>query len=83
MLDRFKVPLGATRGLGSHKGYGLALMGETLATLLSGILPFGLDRSTGTKHLLAAYNIPAYKGGACRASLCGAGGILNIGSDER
>jgi LDH2 family malate/lactate/ureidoglycolate dehydrogenase len=35
-------------------------MVETLATLLSGTLPFGLDRSTGYKHFFAAYNIAAF-----------------------
>jgi L-2-hydroxycarboxylate dehydrogenase (NAD+) len=72
MLERFKVPpaavrsdylllpLGATRELGSHKGYGLALMVEILATMLSGTLPFGLERSTGYKHFFAAYNIAAF-----------------------
>lgn len=54
------LPLGATRELGSHKGYGLALMVEILSTLLSGTLPFGLDRSTGYKHFFAAYNISAF-----------------------
>lgn len=54
------LPLGATRELGSHKGYGLALMVETLATLMSGTLPFGLDRDTGYKHFFAAYNIAAF-----------------------
>jgi L-2-hydroxycarboxylate dehydrogenase (NAD+) len=58
--EYFMLPLGATRELGSHKGYGLALMVETLATLLSGTLPFGLDRSTGYKHFFAAYNIAAF-----------------------
>jgi L-2-hydroxycarboxylate dehydrogenase (NAD+) len=58
--DYLLLPLGATRELGSHKGYGLALMVETLATLLSGALPFGLDRSTGYKHFFAAYNIAAF-----------------------
>jgi LDH2 family malate/lactate/ureidoglycolate dehydrogenase len=58
--EYFMLPLGATRELGSHKGYGLALMVETFATLLSGTLPFGLDRSTGYKHFLAAYNIAAF-----------------------
>jgi L-2-hydroxycarboxylate dehydrogenase (NAD+) len=58
--DYLLLPLGATRELGSHKGYGLALMVETLATLLSGTLPFGLDRSTGYKHFFAAYNIAAF-----------------------
>ena len=58
--DYFLLPLGATRELGSHKGYGLALMVETLSTLLSGMLPYGLDRSTGYKHYFAAYNIAAF-----------------------
>lgn len=58
--EYFLLPLGATRELGSHKGYGLALMVEVLGTLLSGTLPFGLDRSTGYKHYFAAYNISAF-----------------------
>ena len=51
--EYYLLPLGATE-LGSHKGYGLALMVEILSTLLSGTLPFGLDRSTGYKHYFAA-----------------------------
>ena len=35
-------------------------MVEILGTLLSGTLPFGLDRSTGYKHYFAAYNIAAF-----------------------
>ena len=58
--EYFQLPLGGTRELGSHKGYGLALMVEILGTLLSGTLPFGLDRSTGYKHYFAAYNIAAF-----------------------
>jgi len=54
------LPLGGTRELGSHKGYGMALMVEIMSTLLSGTLPFGLDRSTGYKHFFAAYNIAAF-----------------------
>jgi len=56
----FQLPLGSTRELGSHKGYGLALMVETLCTMLSGTLPFGLERETGYKHFFAAYNISAF-----------------------
>ena len=56
----FQLPLGGTREQGSHKGYGLALMVEVLATMLSGTLPVGLDRSTGYKHFFAAYNIAAF-----------------------
>ena len=55
-----QLPLGGTREQGSHKGYGLALMVETLCTMLSGTLPFGLDRDTGYKHFFAAYNIAAF-----------------------
>jgi LDH2 family malate/lactate/ureidoglycolate dehydrogenase len=58
--DYLLLPLGGTRELGSHKGYGLGLMVETLATLLSGALPFGLERHTGYKHYFAAYNIAAF-----------------------
>jgi LDH2 family malate/lactate/ureidoglycolate dehydrogenase len=56
----FQLPLGATRELGSHKGYGLALMVETLCTMLSGTLPFGMERDTGYKHFFAAYSISAF-----------------------
>jgi LDH2 family malate/lactate/ureidoglycolate dehydrogenase len=56
----FQLPLGGTREQGSHKGYGMALMVEVLSTMLSGTLPFGLDRSTGYKHFFAAYNISAF-----------------------
>jgi LDH2 family malate/lactate/ureidoglycolate dehydrogenase len=55
-----QLPLGGTRELGSHKGYGLALMVETLCTMLSGTLPFGMERDTGYKHFFAAYNISAF-----------------------
>jgi LDH2 family malate/lactate/ureidoglycolate dehydrogenase len=58
--EYFHLPLGGTRELGSHKGYGLALMVETLCTMLSGTLPFGLERDTGYKHYFAAYNIAAF-----------------------
>jgi LDH2 family malate/lactate/ureidoglycolate dehydrogenase len=54
------LPLGSTPETGSHKGYGLALMVETLCTMLSGTLPFGLERDTGYKHFFAAYNISAF-----------------------
>ncbi len=56
----FQLPLGGTREQGSHKGYGFALMGEILATLLSGALPSMLDPSSGSKNLFAAYNIAAF-----------------------
>ena len=54
------LPLGATRELGSHKGYGLGLMVEVLCTMLSGTLPFGLEKESGYKHYFAAYDIAAF-----------------------
>jgi LDH2 family malate/lactate/ureidoglycolate dehydrogenase len=55
-----QAPLGGTREQGSHKGYGLALMGEVLATLLSGTLPTMLDPKSGSKNHFAAYSIEAF-----------------------
>ena len=56
----FQAPLGGTREQGSHKGYGFALMGEVLATLLSGALPTMLDPKSGSKNHFAAYSIEAF-----------------------
>ena len=56
----FLLPLGATRELGSHKGFGLGLMVEILCSVLSGTLPNVLDPRTGFKHYFAAYNIEAF-----------------------
>ena len=54
------LPLGGTREMGSHKGYGLALMSEVLGTMLSGVLPTMVDREGGSKHSFAAFNIAAF-----------------------
>ncbi|MDA0770071.1 MAG: Ldh family oxidoreductase [Chloroflexi bacterium] len=56
----YHLPLGGTRELGSHKGYGLALMTEVLGTMLSGVLPNMVDLSGGSKHSFTAYNIAAF-----------------------
>ena len=56
----FQLPLGGTREMGSHKGYGFALMTEILGTMLSGVLPTMLDPSGGSKHSFVAYNIAAF-----------------------
>ncbi len=56
----FLLPLGSTREMGSHKGYGLAMMVETLCTILSGALPTVLEPNSGAKHFVAAYNISAF-----------------------
>lgn len=58
--DLRQLPLGSTRELGSHKGYGLALMVEVLATLLSGDVPRMLDQNTGSRHIVAAFDIRAF-----------------------
>ena len=58
--DQFlMLPLGATRALGSHKGYGLAVMVDILAGLLSGAGP-GFLRRGGTAHHFTAFNIAAF-----------------------
>lgn len=55
-----QLPLGGTREMGSHKGYGLAMMVEILCTLLSGGTPVMLDTASGSKHYFSAYNISAF-----------------------
>ena len=59
----FVLPLGGTREGGSHKGYGLALMIDILATFLAGALPSMLNPSRGAtdyRHYFAAYDIAAF-----------------------
>src|SRR5437899_6689281 len=56
----YQAPLGGTREQGSHKGYGLALMAEVLATVLAGALPTMLAAGSGSKNHFAAYNIEAF-----------------------
>jgi LDH2 family malate/lactate/ureidoglycolate dehydrogenase len=59
--ERFSMlPLGATREIGSHKGYGLALAVDILAGLLGGD-PAGFVRSPGdVSHHFLAYRIDAF-----------------------
>ena len=56
----FLLPLGATRELGSHKGYGLGMMVEIMAAIMSGSEPNMLTGGIVSKHLFAAYNIAAF-----------------------
>jgi len=56
----YQAPLGGTRELGSHKGYGFALMAEVLSTVLSGALPTMLAPGSGSKNHFAAYSIEAF-----------------------
>ncbi len=54
------LPLGGTRELGSHKGYGLGMMAEILTTLLSGVGSGMVDGESAARHYFAAYNIEAF-----------------------
>ena len=58
--DFLMLPLGATREIGSHKGYGLAASIDILCGVLSGAGP-ALHRSNGTGHHFTAYNISAFR----------------------
>jgi LDH2 family malate/lactate/ureidoglycolate dehydrogenase len=61
--DRYQfylLPLGGTRELGSHKGYGLSMTAEILSSLLSGGLPNMLDPNPSSKAHFAAYDISAF-----------------------
>ncbi len=53
------LPLGGTREIGSHKGYGLAVMLEALTTALAGA-GAGPDRRAGQAHHFLAYRIDAF-----------------------
>ena len=58
--DSSILTVGGTRELGSHKGYGLAMMVEIMGSMLSGALPTMLDGADTQSHLFAAYNIEAF-----------------------
>ncbi|MFQ5381009.1 MAG: Ldh family oxidoreductase, partial [Dehalococcoidia bacterium] len=53
------LPLGATRDIGSHKGFSLAMMVDILSGLLSGTGPGFNNVGTASHHFLA-YNISAF-----------------------
>lgn len=55
----FMLPMGGTREIGSHKGYGLAVMVEILAGFLSGTHG-GPHRRAGSAYHFIAYNIEAF-----------------------
>ncbi len=58
--DLMMLPLGSTRELGSHKGYGLAVMVDILSGLLGGD-PAGFERDPGdVSHHFLAYRIDAF-----------------------
>lgn len=55
------IPFGGTRELGSHKGYGMAMMAEIMCTILSGGIPGALPQPLrAAKHFVAAYDIDAF-----------------------
>ncbi|MGD9754380.1 MAG: Ldh family oxidoreductase [Acidimicrobiia bacterium] len=58
--DRFHMlPLGGTRDLGSHKGYGLALIVDILSGMLAGTGP-GYANVGNISHHCTAYRIDAF-----------------------
>ena len=54
------LPLGSTREMGSHKGYGLAAVVEVLCSLLAGAGFGARNARTDYRHFVAAYNIDAF-----------------------
>ena len=58
--DRFlMLPLGGTREIGSHKGFGMAMLVEILCSALTGT-GAGPHRRYGSAHYFMAYNIGAF-----------------------
>ena len=58
--ERFlMLPLGATREIGSHKGFGLSMLVEVLCSALTGT-GAGPHRRQGTAHYFMAYNVAAF-----------------------
>ena len=57
--DFMMLPLGATREIGSHKGFGLMMMVEVLTTLIAGGGGGPFRRGDST-HYFAAYNVDAF-----------------------
>ena len=54
------LPMGSTRELGSHKGYGVSMMVEVLSGLLAGAIPAMVSAASGRGHYFAAYDISAF-----------------------
>lgn len=57
--DFLMLPLGGTREIGSHKGFGLGVMVEVLTSVLAGG-GAGPDRRGGSAHHMIAYKIDAF-----------------------
>lgn len=59
--DNFRLlPLGSTRELGSHKGYGLSGMVDVLAGIMSGGGPGLFPGRPDMNHYVAAYSVGAF-----------------------
>ena len=59
-MEHKLLPLGSTRSMGSHKGFGLAAIVDILSAILTLSGP-GLARSRGTfAHYVAAYQVEAF-----------------------
>jgi L-2-hydroxycarboxylate dehydrogenase (NAD+) len=54
------LPLGGTREMGSHKGYGLAAVVEILSGILSGQGYASMQERGNAGHMVAAYDIEAF-----------------------
>ena len=57
---RMQLPLGSTRELGSHKGYGLGVMVDILCGQLSFAPGFGSLAQKRRAHFVAAYSVDAF-----------------------
>lgn len=58
--DLLLLPLGATRQMGSHKGYGLACAVDILSGVLSGAGSAGMAMSDDADHMLMAIDVDAF-----------------------
>jgi LDH2 family malate/lactate/ureidoglycolate dehydrogenase len=54
------LPFAGTRELGSHKGYGLAMVCDIMCSILAGAIPSGFAERGKGNHFVAAYNIDAF-----------------------
>ncbi len=58
---QFKLlPFGGTRELGSHKGYGLAMVVEIMCSVLAGTVPAAMTQRGPANHFVAAFNIASF-----------------------
>ena len=57
----YLLPVGGTRELGSHKGFGFSMISETMTALVSGVMSSMLDpESKAGNHCFIAYDISAF-----------------------